>query len=132
MNYKNIVSAIALSVATLSLAACSSERKTNSNAPLAPLPIMERVAVGANNCWFKSNDPAFKPYRLAPELNSFTGRPRILIVPRNSPESRPMLVVQAEGSPAKLDAFGPIMGTPLSARIETDVKRWANGSKACS
>ncbi len=42
---------------------------------------MERVALGANGCWFKAKDPAFADYRLAPELNSFSGRPRILIVP---------------------------------------------------
>ena len=70
-------------------------------------------------------------YRLAPELNSFSGRPRILVVHRNSPESRPLLVVQAEGSPAKLDAFGPMMSEPVGARIATDVKRWAAGGKGC-
>lgn len=82
-------------------------------------------------CWFKSGDPAFKAYRTAPELNSFSGRPRILLVPRNSPESRPMLVIQAEGNPAKLDAFGPAMNEAISGRIATDVKRWANGGKGC-
>jgi len=95
------------------------------------LPTMERIALGANACWFKSGDPAFKAYRLAPELNSFSGRPRILLVPRNSPESRPMLVIQAEGNPAKLDAFGPVMNEAISGRIATDVKRWANGGKGC-
>ncbi len=63
---------------------------------------MERVALGANSCWFKSGDAAFKNYRLAPELNSFSGRPRILIVPRKSPEARPLAVIQAEGQPARL------------------------------
>ena len=97
----------------------------------AALPTMERVALGANSCWFKSGDPAFKAYRLAPELNSFSGRPRILVVHRNSPEARPLLVVQAEGNPAKLDAFGPLMGEAAGARIATDVKRWAGGGKGC-
>lgn len=95
------------------------------------LPMMERVALGANGCWFKSGDPAFKAYRLAPELNSFSGRPRILVVHRNSPESRPLLVVQAEGSPARLDAFGPLMGEAVGPRIATDVRRWAGGGKGC-
>jgi len=118
----------------LSLAACQSEQKpaASSASSQAALPVMERVALGANACWFKSGDPAFKAYRLAPELNSFSGRPRILLVPRNSPESRPMLVVQAEGNPAKVDAFGPAMNEPHSARISADVKRWVNGSKSCS
>lgn len=101
-------------------------------ASTAALPTMERIALGANACWFKSGDAAFKSYRLAPELNSFSGRPRILIVPRNSPESRPLLVVHAEGNPAKLSAFGPMMDEPISSRIATDVKRWAAGGKGCN
>lgn len=117
--------------AALMLAACqSSTPAPRPNA--AALPTMERIALGANACWFKSGDPAFKAYRLAPELNSFSGRPRILVVHRNSPESRPLLVVQAEGSPTKLDAFGPLMGETVGARIGTDVKRWAAGGKGCS
>ncbi len=122
-----------LGLIAFTLAACQSETKpVASSASRAALPTMERVALGANACWFKSGDPAFKAYRLAPELNSFSGRPRILLVPRNSPESRPMLVVQAEGNPAKLDAFGPVMNEAHSARIANDVKRWANGGKGCS
>ncbi len=123
-----------LGLIALSLAACQSERKpaaSSSSSSQAALAVMERVALGANACWFKSGDPAFKAYRLAPELNSFSGRPRILLVPRNSPESRPMLVVHAEGNPAKLDAFGPAMNEPHAARISADVKRWANGGKGC-
>ena len=117
-------------VAAAALTACQTKTpppKANG----AALPTMERVALGANSCWFKSGDPAFKAYRLAPELNSFSGRPRILVVHRNSPESRPLLVVQAEGNPAKLDAFGPLMGEAVGARIATDVKRWAAGGKGC-
>lgn len=118
----------------LALAAALASCQTKTPAPKpngAALPTMERVALGANACWFKSGDPAFKAYRLAPELNSFSGRPRILVVHRNSPESRPLLVVQAEGNPAKLDAFGPLMSEPVAARIATDVKRWAAGGKGC-
>ncbi len=116
--------------AVAALAGCQTKTpppKANGGA----LPTMERIALGANGCWFKSGDPAFRAYRLAPELNSFSGRPRILLVHRNSPEARPLLVVQAEGSPARLDAFGPLMSEPVGARIATDVKRWAAGGKGC-
>jgi hypothetical protein len=92
---------------------------------------MERVMFGANTCWFKSADPAFARYQLAPELNSYTGRPRILVVERSQPTGRPLLVVQAEGNPAKLEAFGPMMGGASSAKITTDVNRWAGGGKGC-
>lgn len=112
------------------LAGCQSK-------PVAPamnraaLPTMERVALAANACWFKSADPAFAAYRLAPELNSFSGRPRILAVPKNSPESRPLLVVQAEGNPARLDAFGPLMDGAAGGRIRQDIIRFASGDKRC-
>jgi len=118
----------------LALAAALAGCQTKTPAPKADnaaLPTMERVALGANGCWFKSGDPAFKAYRLAPELNSFSGRPRILLVRSHSPETRPLLVVQAEGNPARLDAFGPLMGEAIGSRITADVKRWAAGGKGC-
>jgi hypothetical protein len=93
---------------------------------------MERVMINSNACWFKSADPAFAGYQLAPELNSFTGRPRILVVDKKHPTGRPSLVVQAEGNPAQLQAFGPMMNGASGGRITGDVNRWAAGSKNCS
>ena len=114
------------------LAACSSKEKPVVAPAIGALPVMERVALGANRCWFKSKDPAFSAYRLAPELKSFSGTPRILIVRKNSPESLPLLVVQAQGQPAKLSAFGPLMQDALvNARVNKDVTRWARGGKDC-
>jgi hypothetical protein len=114
------------------LAACSSKEKPVAALEIGALPVMERVALGANRCWFKSKDPAFAAYKLAPELKSFTGTPRILIVKRNSPESLPLLVVQAQGSPAKLAAFGPLMqDTTVNSRVTKDVNHWARGGKDC-
>lgn len=122
----------ALVACAVALAACTTAKpRTAPSASRAALPMMERVALGANACWFKSKDPAFAGYRLAPELNSFSGRPRILLVKAHSPESRPLLVVQAEGNPARLDAFGPMMGEAVSGRITADVNRWAQGGSGC-
>ncbi|UWM77724.1 hypothetical protein N1937_11110 [Rhizobium sp. WSM4643] len=121
--------ALFTAVATM-VAACQTPAPTGPNR--AALPTMERVALGANACWFKSGDPAFAAYKLAPELNSFSGRPRILLVHKGSPESRPLLVVQAEGSPSRLQAFGPMMQEPVAGRITADVNRWSTGNKACS
>lgn len=122
----------ALAAASLALGGCTTSRPSPvTGASKAALPVMERVALGANACWFKSKDPAFAGYRLAPELNSFSGRPRILLVKAHSPESRPLLVVQAEGNPARLDAFGPMMGESVSGRISKDVNRWAQGGSGC-
>ncbi|OCP37564.1 hypothetical protein [Ensifer sp. LC163] len=114
------------------LASCQSPRPPAPTANSAALPTMERVALGANSCWFKSGDPAFKNYRLAPELNSFSGRPRILIVPRKSPEARPLAVVQAEGKPARLQAFGPLLSEPVGTRMSADIRRWAAGGQGCN
>ena len=127
----SVANAALSTVLAAMLAACQSTAPATSP-NRAALPTMERVALGANACWFKSGDPAFAAYKLAPELNSFTGRPRILLVHKGSPESRPLLVVQAEGSPARLQAFGPMMQEPVAARIAGDVNRWSAGNKACS
>lgn len=126
-----VANAAVSTVLAAMLAACQSAAPA-ANANRAALPTMERVALGANACWFKSGDPAFAAYKLAPELNSFTGRPRILLVHKGSPESRPLLVVQAEGSPARLQAFGPMMQEPVAGRIAGDVNRWSSGNKACN
>ncbi len=95
------------------------------------LPVMERVALGARECWFRSKDPAFKAYRLAPELTSQNGRPRILIVPAKNPNGLPLAVVEASGNPARLSAFGPLMSQPLGRRITSDVNRWVAGGDGC-
>ena len=126
-----ITNAAAFAALAALVAACQSSTPVKGPDRSA-LSTMERVALGANSCWFKSGDAAFAAYRLAPELNSFSGRPRILVVHKNSPAGLPHLVVQAEGNPARLQAFGPLMSQPVSARIAADVNRWSAGSKACS
>ncbi|MGL4405980.1 MAG: lipoprotein [Notoacmeibacter sp.] len=97
----------------------------------AALPVMERVALGARECWFRSKDPAFRAYKLAPELTSQNGRPRILIVPAKNPNGLPLAVVEATGNPARMSAFGPLMNEPLGKRITSDVNHWVAGSDAC-
>lgn len=114
----------------LALTACQSDTPRPTRGHSA-LDVMERVAVGANTCWIKSGDGDFKGYAMAPELDSYSGRPRILLVRKNSGDIRPLLVVQAEGNPARLDAFGPMMDQPVRARIVRDVNRWSKGDKNC-
>ncbi|MDQ0320476.1 hypothetical protein QO002_002614 [Pararhizobium capsulatum DSM 1112] len=122
--------AVASLSAVLVMAGCQSEPPAPAR-DTGALPTMERIALAANSCWFKSGDPAFKAYRLAPELNSFSGRPRILIVKRNSPEARPLAVIQAEGHPARLQAFGPLLNESIGSRMTSDIRRWAAGNSAC-
>lgn len=132
----NKTTAVALLPALLALAACQPAHKpgpgpVSLGSSTTALATMERIALSANACWFKSQDAAFRPYRLAPELNSFSGRPRILVVPARNPGGRPLLVVHAEGQPAKVEAFGPLMQQTTGARIAVDVQRWASGQKGC-
>ena len=115
----------------LALSACQSTPSGLATSGRSALDVMERVAVGANNCWIKSGDASFEAYTMAPELNSFSGKPRILLVRKGSSDIRPLLVVQAEGNPARLDAFGPMMNEPVRSRILRDVARWSTGSKGC-
>lgn len=129
-SFFRLPAAAASLIALTTIAGCQSEPPAPTH-NTAALPTMERIALAANSCWFKSNDPAFKAYRLAPELNSFSGRPRILIVKRNSPEARPLAVVQAEGHPANLQAFGPLFEEEIGARMTSDIRRWANGNSTC-
>ena len=127
-------SAAAMPVLAGLLAACQTsgpgDLTVKSSDPA--LPAMERIAVAASTCWFKSGDRGFRGYRLAPELNSFSGRPRILIVPANRPQDRPLAVVEGQGSPATISAYGPLMSDPVGNRIAADVRRWSGGNKSCT
>ena len=91
--------------------------------PIHSKPEVERLISG---------DPAFKSYRMAPELNSFSGKPRILLVPAKNPNGLPLAVIEASGEPARLNAFGPLMAEPLGTRIADDARRWATGHTGCS
>jgi len=96
------------------------------------LSTMERVAVAAQKCWFSGRDPAFAGLAMSPELTSFSGRPRILAVPRGNVGGLPKLVVEAAGKPARLNAFGPIVDGPHASRIAQDIRRWSAGNPACA
>ena len=123
-----------LALAAVLLSACQTSGPGNLalSSTDAALPTMERIALAARNCWFKSGDRTFSAYRLAPELNSYSGRPRILIVPRNRPEDRPLAVVEGQGDPATISAYGPLLSDPSGNRMADDIRRWTGGSSACA
>ncbi|WP_419914988.1 hypothetical protein [Hoeflea sp.] len=128
--------AVTVPVLAVSLSACQTAGTGPGNLTAqssdAARPAMERIALAARNCWFKSGNRQFRGYRLAPELNSFSGRPRILIVPADRPEDRPLAVVEGQGSPATISAYGPLMSASVGNRIATDVRRWSGGASTCS
>ncbi len=121
--------------AVLAVAGCQSQKPEavlSQPGKSAALRKMEKVALAAHTCWFASKDPAFRAYRFSNELGSFSGRPRFLIVPARNMEARPLLVVQAEGSSAKVDAFGPLLDGEHGKRIAADLNRWASGDSSCT
>ena len=93
---------------------------------------MERLTLAANRCWFTSKDPAFARYSLAPELSSFSGRPRFLLVPKGRPEARPLLVVEGQAGSTNVSTYGPLLNTALAGRIQNDVRHWSTGASSCS
>lgn len=123
------------------LAACQTGSPSQSisfNLKAPPQRVVASIARSAQECWFKSGDAAFRGLRISSEVNSYAGRPRILLVKRSDPNGLPRLVVQAEargdtatGKFTNIQTFGPLLQTRAGQRIASDVRRWSNGSSAC-
>ena len=98
-----------------------------------PATIASHIADNVRACWFPGGRPAFAEFSYAPELNSYAGRPRILIVEKSHPGGLPKLVIEAtqaeRGTSVKL--FGPLMASAEAPAISRDVQRWAGGSAGC-
>ena len=116
--------------------ATADNQSLRSNA--SPTTAIAEIAGVAQTCWFKSQDPAFKGLRMSNEVNSYAGRPRVLLVKRTDPNGLPLLVIQAErsgnstsGTFTNIQTFGPMLQTKNGKRIVDDVKRWSTGNKAC-
>lgn len=123
----------ALAFVAAGLAAC--DTREAARPALAPsdsvLDRMEALTLAANRCWFKSKDKAFASYSLAPELSSFSGRPRFLLVPKGRPEAKPLLVVEGSAGSRSVSTYGPVMDTALGPRVDADIRRWSAGGSAC-
>jgi len=125
----------AILVLFLALAACTQTgvMSTDDAARQSPQAMVVRVAKQAQTCWFAKKDPNFAKYRLASEVNSFSGKPRFLIVPSNNPAGLPKLVVQAERQSGRteLSIFGPLLATPAGPKLNSSLRSWARGSTRC-
>jgi hypothetical protein len=123
--------------ASLLLAACQSPPPQRDYAEFRSSRDAVSVASGISEqiraCWFGGARPAFASYSYAPELNSFSGRPRVLVVQKSDPGGLPKLVVEAteagRGSSVKL--FGPLMASAEAPAISRDIGRWAGGETGC-
>ena len=114
------------------LAACTQTGKSS----LTPRSTMVHVAKQTQACWFAKGtaaDPALKGYIMAPEVNSHTGKPRILIVPKNDPGGLPKLVTQAETLQGRTSftTFGPLLATADGPRLDASLRAESRGSKTC-
>ena len=132
---KPIMTITALAAILLALTACQSDKKAASPAggsgKSASLRTMEQVAIAAHKCWIASKDADFAGYSMANELNSFSGTPRFLLVPKKNYGSKPLLVVQARGNSSQVEVFGPLTSESLGGRINSDIDRWKGGDNSC-
>lgn len=128
---RTMVGAICLLAAAAATGCQSGADAPATGGKSAALRNMEQVAIAAHRCWFDSGDAAFAKYSFANELNSFSGRPRFLLVPKGDFGGRPLLVVQAEGAAGQVTTFGPLMGGEHGQRIASDIGRWRSGDSGC-
>jgi hypothetical protein len=99
-----------------------------------PVTVAARITESVGACWFGGGRSAFAGYSYAPELTSYSNRPRVLIVPKEEPHGLPKLVVEAsraEGG-TSVRVFGPLMGSAEGPAISRDVERWAGGAAGCA
>jgi hypothetical protein len=96
--------------------------------------VASRIAERVGACWFTDGNDAFSRFSYAPELNSFSGKPRILLVPKANPAGLPQLVIEvSEGKRATVvKLFGPLLATARGSAIQRDVERWTDGGTECS
>lgn len=85
----------------------------------------------AQKCWIRSGDREFRQLSVIPELDTRTGKPRLLIVERGKSSGLPKLVVEADENPVRITTYGPLASAPVSNRINRDVSAWASGRSAC-
>jgi hypothetical protein len=98
-----------------------------------PTSTAVRIAESMGRCWFGGGRAAFADYSYAPELNSFSGRPRVLVVRKADPTGLPALVVEASAADrgASVKLFGPLMASAEAPAIGRDIERWAGGATTC-
>ena len=98
-----------------------------------PATVAVRISDNAAACWFAGTRPAFAQYSYAPELTSYSNRPRVLVVPKADPGGLPKLVIEASKADAgtSVKLFGPMMASAEAPAISRDVGRWVGGETGC-
>ncbi len=91
--------------------------------------VLQRINDAAQRCWIKSGDPAFSAYRIIPELDTHSGKPRILMLRAGRTAGLPELVIEVDAR--QINTYGPAQRTGLAARINRDIVRWGTGGTDC-
>ena len=139
--HRSLGGKLIIAMSLLGLAACQTGSPSASlsiKTKETPVNAITSIARTAQKCWFKSGDKAFNGMRMSNEVNSYAGRPRILLVKRSDPNGLPLLVVQAEtkgdttsGTFTNIQTFGPLLQTNNGKRITDDVSRWSKKNTNC-
>ncbi|WP_173931627.1 hypothetical protein [Chelativorans sp. Marseille-P2723] len=79
----------------------------------------------------RSTDRDFRNLTLIPELDTTAGRPRILVFDKGKAGGLPLMVIEASGTPAGVETYGPLAGTPAGQRMTADIGRWSRGGLTC-
>jgi hypothetical protein len=121
---------IALTTGSTLIAGCQSKSPAATE-PASPAAhaLARTIGQTIGRCWFAGGENAFAGYIYSPEPNAVV--PRVLIVRKEQPAERPVLVVEATGA-ASVTSYGPLLQGPNGGRIQTDLDRWAKGGTSCS
>jgi hypothetical protein len=112
----------------MALAACQTAQPTATGATSDEAhALYARLTETVKTCWF-AGDPAFVAYIYSPEINA--NAPRILIVPKQEPHGRPVLVIEPKAA-ANADVYGPLLASPAGDRVRADLGRWLKGTSDC-
>ena len=124
-----IAPAAALGMSLALLAGCQSAKDGATTSNAATYALTKRLGDAIAQCWFdEASVPTFGKYIYSPEPGN--SPPRVLIVPRDTPTERPVLVVEAVGA-NEVNLFGPLLDTEAGPRIRADLDRWAKGDEGC-
>ncbi|WP_338531412.1 hypothetical protein [Nitratireductor thuwali] len=96
----------------------------------SPTVALQHINEAGARCWMRARDRAFDGLRLVPELDT-AGSPRLLLVHSKRAQGLPVLVIEASGSPVKIETYGPLATTSTGGRVNADIMRWSGGSADC-
>ncbi len=119
---------------TLPLAGCL-DTQTYEHGPGPKYGLASLMSDQIRKCWFGAGASGFSDYAAESDVNPVFNRARILLVPKNDLEAKPLLIVEAvdkNRTQATVSAYGPLMQGAQGVRISADLKRWTSGSQACN